>query len=376
MRKRRLGLVAALLVAAAAALASAATSSARSDAATAAPLKVAWIYPGPHNDGGWAQAHDAGRLYVQKQLGNKVKTTYKENVFSNASVPQIVAGLVREGYTMIFGCSFGMFENGVNGQLHAKYPEVLFEQATGLQVKKNQAEYFGAGEDTIYLSGMAAGAASKKGLIGYVVPFGIPEVVRHINAFALGAQATHPGAKVRLIWTNAWFSPPKETAAAQSLIAAGVDVIGQNVDSPAAGVVAESKGIPWVGYDSDARKSAPTQWLTAAVYNWGPYYLRRIKAAMNGTWKPAFYYGSIKDGFTGLAPFGPKVSAKTRAQILARQKAIVSGKFNVFQGPIYDQQGKLKVPAGKKLRLIQDLYTMQWLVKGVIGKVSSVLPPG
>jgi basic membrane protein A len=340
------------------------------------PLKIAWIYPGPHNDGGWSQAHEAGRLLVQKTLGDQVETTYKENVFSNAQVPQIVAGLVRDGYTMIFGCSFGMLENGVNGQLQAKYPDVLFEQATGLQIKKNQSEYFGAGEDTIYLSGMAAGAASKKGLIGYVVPYGIPEVVRHTNAFALGAQATHPGARVKLIWTNAWFSPPKETSAAQNLISAGVDVIGQNVDSPAAGVVAEAKGVPWVGYDSNAQASAPKQWLTAATYNWGPYYLKRVKAALDGTWKPGFYYGTIKDGFTGLAPYGPKVSAKTKAQIAAKRKAMVAGKFHVFQGPLYDQSGKLKVKPGKQLKLIADLYTMQWLVKGVIGKVSSVLPPG
>jgi basic membrane protein A and related proteins len=341
-----------------------------------AAFKVAWIYPGPHNDGGWSQAHDAGRLYAQKVLGDKVQTTYKENIFSNAQVPQVVAGLVRDGYKMIFGTSFGMFENGVNGQLYAKYPDVLFEQATGLQIKKNQSEYFGAGEDTIYLSGMAAGAASKKGLIGYVVPFGIPEVVRHINAFALGAQATHPGAKVKLIWTTAWYSPPKETAAAQNLVAAGVDVLGQNVDSPAAGVFAEKHGIPWVGYDANAQKSAPKQWLTAAVYNWGPYYLRRIKAAMNKTWKPGFYYGTINDGFTGLAPYGPKVSAKTKAQIAAKRKAIQSGKFSVFQGPLYDQKGKLMVPAGKRLKVLPDLYSMQWLVKGVIGSISKVLPPG
>ena len=138
------------------------------------PFKVAFIYPGPHNDGGWSQSHDRGRLAIEKALGNKVETTYKENIFSNAQVPQVVAGLVREGYDMIFGCSFGMFENGVNGQLYSRYPDVLFEQATGLQIKKNQSEYFGAGEDTIYLSGMAAGAASKKGLIGYIVPFPIP----------------------------------------------------------------------------------------------------------------------------------------------------------------------------------------------------------
>ena len=340
------------------------------------PFKIAFIYPGPHNDGGWSQSHDRGRLAIEKALGDRVETTYKENVFSNAQVPQVVAGLVRDGYDMIFGCSFGMFENGVNGQLYAKYPDVLFEQATGLQVKKNQSEYFGAGEDTIYLSGIAAGAASKKGLIGYVVPFGIPEVVRHINAFALGAQVANPKARIKLIWTNSWFSPPKETAAAKNLIAAGVDVLGQNVDSPAAGVVAESKGVPWVGYDSDARKTAPKQWLTAAVYNWGPYYVKRARAAINGSWKSGFYYGTIKDGFTSLAPYGPKVTAKTKATIAAKQKAIVAGKFNVFQGPIYDQKGKLAVPKGKTLKVLPDLYSMQWLAKGVIGKVSTVAPPG
>ncbi len=305
----------------------------------AAAFKVAWIYPGPHNDHGWSQAHDAGRLYVQKTLGSAVQTTYKESIFSNAQIPQVVAGLVRQGYKMIFATSFGMLENGVNGQLYKKYPNVLFEQATGTEIQKNQSEYFGAAEDTIYLSGMAAGAASKKGLIGYIVPFGTPEVVRHANAFTLGAQATHPGAKVKLIWTTSWYSPPKETAAASNLVSAGVDVLGQNVDSDAAGVYAEKHGIPWVGYDSNAESSAPKQWLTGSVYNWGLYYLKRVKAAINGTWKPGFYYGSINDGFTKLAPYGPSVSAKTKQLIAAKQKAIQSGKFNVFQGPLYDQSG-------------------------------------
>jgi basic membrane protein A len=338
-------------------------------------FKVAWIYPGPFNDGGWSTAHNAGRLYVQKALGSAVQTTYKDKAFSNAQVPQMVAGLVRDGYQMIFGTSFGEFELGVNGQLHTKYPNVLFEQATGTLIAKNQSEYFGAAEDTIYLSGMAAGAATKKGVIGYIVPFGIPEVVRHINAFTLGAQATHPGAKVKIVWTNEWYSPPKETAAAKALVAAGADVIGQNVDSPASGVYAEQQGIPWVGYDSDAKKFAPKQWLTASVYNWGPYYLRRIKAAMAGTWKPGFYYGSINDGFTKLAPYGPNVSAKTKAAIAAKLAALKSGKFNVFQGPLYDQSGKLMVKAGQRLKVLPDLYSMQWLVKGVLGSVSHVPPP-
>src|SRR5437870_7157373 len=261
MMKSRRVLAALILTLGTAALFAAGAVTAQSHRKAAKPYKVAWLYPGPYNDGGWSQAHDAGRLYVQKVLGSKVQTTYKDKVFSNASVPQIVAGLVRDGYKMIFGTSFGMFELGVNGQLWKKYPNVLFEQATGTQIEKNQSEYFGAAEDTIYLSGMAAGAATKKGVIGYVVPFGIPEVVRHINAFTLGAQATHPGAKVKLVWTNEWYSPPKETAAAKALVAAGADVIGQNVDSPAAGTYAEKAGVPWVGYDSAASKFAPKQWL-------------------------------------------------------------------------------------------------------------------
>src|SRR6059058_3571815 len=132
---------------------------------------------------------------------------------------------------------------------------------------------------------MAAGAATKKGVIGYIVPFPIPEVIRHANAFALGAQAMHPGVKVKLVWTHDWVSPEKERKAAESLAAAGADVLGQNVDTPTAGQFAESKGIPWVGYDSNAQKFARRSWLTAAVYDWGVYYLPRVKAAMNGTWK-------------------------------------------------------------------------------------------
>ena len=136
------------------------------------------------------------------------------------------------------------------------------------------AVYYGAGEDAIYLSGIAAGAATKSGTVGYVVPFAIPEVIRHTNAFALGVQKSHPGAKVKIIWTNSWFSPDKEKKAAENLHAAGADVIGQNVDSPAAGQYAESAKIPWVGYDSNAKKFAQKSWLTAAVYNWGPYYVQ------------------------------------------------------------------------------------------------------
>src|SRR5579885_1470594 len=336
----------------------------------AAVFKVAWIYVGPHNDGGWSQAHDEGRQYVQKMLGSKVQTTYKENIAVGPQLQQTVASLVQQGYKMIFGTSYGYFDKA----LAAKYPNVYFEQATGTDVAKNLAEYFGAAEDTIFLSGIAAGAAAKCNTIGYVVAYPIPEVIRHANAFALGAQLVHPGVNVRLVWTNSWFNPAAEKKAAESLHAAGACVLGQNVDSPATGQYAESQGIPWVGYDSDAEKFAPKSWLTASVYNWGPYYLKRVEAAMNGTWKPGFYYGSIKDGFTKLAPFGPGVSAATKAAIAAKMKAIENGTFYEFTGPLYDQNGKLRVPKGVRMQVLKggtnSLYGMNWLVKGVIGSAT------
>jgi basic membrane protein A and related proteins len=366
MRKRKHALAASVAVIAAIGVvlvAGVGAGSAKSNSA----FKVAWIYVGPHNDGGWSQAHDAGRLYVQKMLGSKVQTTYKENIAVGAQLQQTVASLVNQGYKMIFGTSYGFFDKA----LAAKYPNVLFEQATGTDVAKNLSEYFGAAEDSVFLSGMAAGAASKSGNIGYVVAYPIPEVIRHANAFTLGAQVTHPGAKVHLVWTNSWFDPAKEKKAAQSLVAEGADVLGQNVDSPATGQYAESKHIPWVGYDSDSSKFAPKSWLTASVYNWGPYYLSRVKAAMNGTWKSGFYYGTMKSGFTGLAKYGPDVSAATKAKIAAKMKAIENGSFYEFTGPLYDQSGKLRVAKGVHMQVLKggtnSLYGMNWLVKGVVG---------
>jgi basic membrane protein A len=363
MKGRNVALVA--LAAALAVLAIGVSASAAKS--KAGPFKVAWIYVGPHNDGGWSQAHDAGRLYVQKALGNKVQTTYKENIAVGPQFEQTVASLANQGYKMIFATSYGY----VTPQVAAKFPDVKFEQATGTLVAKNVAEYFGRAEDTVFLSGMAAGAAAKCNTIGYVVAYPIPEVIRHANAFALGAQLTHPGVQVKLVWTHSWFDPAAEKKAAQSLHTSGACVLGQNVDSPATGQFAESVHIPWVGYDSDSAKFARQSWVTASVYNWGPYYLKRVKAAMNGTWKPGFYYGSINDGFTTLAKYGPDVSAKTKALIGSYEKKIEKGSFYEFSGPLYDQTGKLRVPKGVKMQVLKggtnSLYGMNWLVKGVIG---------
>ena len=359
--RRKSALGALVLALAASGLVLVAAGSAKPDQDT---FKAAWIYVGPHNDGGWSQAHDAGRLKVQKALGSKIKTTYKENVPEGPQVAQVIESLIRDGNKMIFATSFG-FQTAMVAAAK-KHPDVYFEMATGTAQSKNMAEYFGASEDAIYLSGMAAGAATKKGTIGYIVPFPIPEVIRHANAFVLGAQAVRPSAKVRLVWTHSWFDPKKERQAAESLVSAGADVLGQNVDSPSAGQYAQSKRIPWVGYNSNAKKFAPTSWLTAAIYDWGVYYVPRVKAAMNGTWKTGFYYGGLKDKFVGLAPYGPKVSAKTKAAIAKKKQALINGTFYEFTGPLYDQSGKLRVKKGKRLT-VKELYAMNWLVKGTIG---------
>ena len=330
-----------------------------------AALKVAWIYVGSASDAGWTKAHDDARLYVEQQLGAKVKTTFKENVPEGPQTSQVIDDLVKDGNKLIFATSYG-FQDAMAAAAK-KYPSVYFEQATGFKTDKNFAEFFGAAEDADYLTGIAAGAATKNGKIGFVAPFAIPEVIREINAFTLGAQLAHPGATVKVIWTSTWFDPAKEKKAAESLIAAGVDVLGQGQDSPATGEAAKAAGsIKWAGYDSDQTSFAPDQWLTATVYHWGPYELTRVKAVLDGTWKTGSYYGGLNDGLVDIAPFGKSVSAATQATINDKKQGLKAGTFYEFTGPLKDQTGAVKVPAGTKLTLDQIL-TMDWFVQGVVG---------
>jgi basic membrane protein A len=329
-------------------------------------VKAAWIYVGPVNDGGWTQAHDTGRKYVEEQLGDKVETTYKENVPEGPETAQVIEDLVKDGNQIIFATSFG-FGDAVK-EAAAKHPDVKFEFATGPEsdVTKNLAVYYGAGEDANYLAGMAAGAATKSGTIGFVAPFPIPEVIRHIDAYALGARAMNPAAKVKVVWINNWFAPDTERQAAESLIADGADVIANGGDSPAPGEAAKAKDIPWTGYDSDQSANFPSIWLTAAVYDWGPYYLKQVQAVLDGTWKSGSYYGNLGDGFTDIAPFGERVSAETRSAIEAKKAELAAKPQSEFTGPIKDQDGKVKVPDGKQVSPA-DLQTIDWFVEGVVG---------
>ncbi len=328
------------------------------------PFKAAFIYVGAPSDAGWTHAHDVGRLEVQKYFGGRVQTMYKEDVPEGPQCSQVITQLVDAGANIIFATSYGYQPELVAAA--AKYPNVLFEQATGTTVSKTLSEYYGAGEDGDYLSGMAAGAASVTGKIGFVAPYPIPEVIREIDAFTMGARVMNPKATVKVVWTNTWFGPATERTAAEALVAAGVDVLADGQDSPTTGQVAEAHGLKWTGYDSDQETFAPKAWLTATTYNWGPYYIMEVQAAMNGTWKSHFWYGSLADHFVVMAPFGPSVAAATRKAILAKEAAIIKGTFDPFTGPITEQNGTVGVKAGVTLTVMQK-YELSWFVKGVIG---------
>lgn len=328
------------------------------------PLKAAWIYIGNTSDAGWTKAHDLGRLQVQMKFGCKVKTTFKENIPEGPGVTQTIEDLIHDGNKIIFGTSFGYQPFFVQESI--KHPDVYFEMATGSTVRKNLAEYFGAVEDGFYLGCVAGAYATKNGHLGFVAPFAIPEIIREINACQIALHSVRPNGHVQVIWTNTWFDPTKERQASQSLVASGNDVLVQSEDSPSTGEVAESRHVKWVGYQLDESKFGPHAWLTAGLINWGPYYIKKVGGVLNGTWKTGFYYGSYRDGFMKLAAFGSSVPMVARNAVLAKLRALKSGSFNEFAGPLYDQHGKLRVKSGQHATL-QDRLTMDWFVRGVIG---------
>jgi basic membrane protein A len=363
---------AAALVLAACGSSSSSTPSAHQSTTTGKQITAAWIYVGSPSDAGWTHQHDVGRLAVQQAFGSNVKTVYKQNVPEGPQTTSVIQQLVNSGAKIIFATSFG-YQSSM-AAMAKKYPNVYFAQATGTAMGKNLAEYFGAGEDGDYLAGMAAGYATKTGKIGYVAPFPIPEVIREIDAYTMGARYAHPGATVQVVWTNSWFDPSKERAAAQSLVSAGKDVLGDGVDDPTVGQVAQANGLKWTGYDSNQNSFAPNAFLTATVYNWAPYYVNSVRAAMGTSWKSSFYYGSIGDKMIGLAPFGKSVSATAQAAIVKREAEMKAGTFNPFTGPLTKQDGSVGLPAGQTLPVWTpnnpsqlSKYTLNWFVQGVAG---------
>jgi basic membrane protein A len=330
------------------------------------PLKVAFVYVSPIGRAGWTHRHDEGRKELERTLGDAVETTYLESVPEGAQAERVFEDLARKGFDLIFGTSFGYMDPMV--AVARRYPDTVFLHVSGFKTGANLGTYFGAAEEGRYLTGIAAGRATATGRIGYVAAFPIPEVLRGINAFTLGVRSVRPDATVRVAWTSNWSSPETETQAAESLLAAGVDVLTQHQDTPATGEAAEAAGAKWVGYHDDMSAFAPTAWLTASTWDWGPFYVETARRVIDGTWKSGQYYGGIADGLVDLAPFGPSVDAETRRLIAERRAAIEAGSFAPFTGPVRDQAGRERIAAGEKATL-GELLATDYLVEGVVGDI-------
>lgn len=341
-------------------------SSSSSDTTDAAndKIKVAFVYVGPVGDAGWTKKHDDGRKALEAALGDRVEVKILESVPKGAESQRVFEDLVKEGNDLIFATSFGYMDQML--AVAEANPDVCFQHATGFKTADNMGTYFGAAEEARYLSGIAAGHASESGKIGYVAAFPIPEVLRGINAFTLGAQSVNPDATVQVVWTKTWFGPDEEKQAAESLLDAGVDVLAQHQDTPATGEAADAAGAKWSGYNDDMSRFAPDAWLTAPVWDWGPYYTRTAEAVLDGGCPNDQYYGTMADGLVGLASYGTSVSADVQAEIDAKAEEIKSGSFAPFTGPINDQDGAEKYADGVTATL-GELLGMDYFVEGVIG---------
>lgn len=336
------------------------------NAHAADPLKVAFVYVGPVGDAGWTYAHEQGRLAMEKALAGKVVTTYVENVPEGADAERVIRKLAADGNKLVFTTSFG-FMNPTEKVAKA-FPNVVFEHATGFKLAKNLGVYETRQYEGTYLQGVIAAKMSKTGTIGFVGSFPVPEVIRNINAYTLGAQSVNPAIKTKVVWINSWYDPAKERQAAETLIAQGADVLTQNTDSPATLQVAQEKGKYAFGWDSDMAKFAPKAHLTATTNAWGDFYTRTAQAVLAGTWKSGEVRGGLMEGMVKMSPLNAAIPADTAKLFETKKAAIIGGKLKPFQGPLKDQSGAVKVAAGSEMSLA-DLKGMNWYVQGVEGTI-------
>jgi simple sugar transport system substrate-binding protein len=335
-------------------------------ASAAEPLKIGFVYLGPIGDAGWTYAHDQGRLMMEKALGSKVKTTYVENVPETADAERVIRQLAADGNTLIFTTSFGYMEPTL--KVAKQFPKVRFEHATGYKTAPNVAVYQARFYEGAYLLGILAGKMTKTNTLGFVGSFPIPEVIRNINAFTLGAQSVNPAIKTKVIWVSSWYDPGKERQAAEALVAQGADVMCQNTDSPATVQVAQEKGVYAFGWDTDMERFAPKAHLSANTNNWGVYYTEAAKRALDGKWKPTDTKWGLKENLVVMSPLNKAVPADAARVYEAKKKAITEGTFVPFQGPIKDQSGAMKVEAGAAMPM-EQVMGINWYVQGVEGSI-------
>ncbi|MEO0995461.1 MAG: BMP family ABC transporter substrate-binding protein [Pseudomonadota bacterium] len=342
--------------------AAAATAALGTAARAADPVKVAWVYIGPIGDHGWTYAHDQGRLDVEKAFGDKVVTTYVENVAEGPDAERVIRRLAADGNALIFTTSFGYMNPTL--KVAQRTPDTFFEHATGYKTHGNMSAYNSRFYEGRAVCGTIAGHMSESGIGGYIASFPIPEVVMGINAFQLAAQKVNPDFQTRVIWVNTWYDPAKEADAAKALIDQGVDIITQHTDSPAALQAAEQRGLMAFGQAWDMASFAPKAHLTAIKDNWGPYYVDRVQAVMDGTWASQSTWWGMKEGAVEITPYNERVPADVVAAAEAVKAQILENTNSVFAGPLTDVDGTVRVAEGE---MMDDgaLLTMDWYVAGV-----------
>ncbi|MEK9723746.1 MAG: BMP family ABC transporter substrate-binding protein [Rhodospirillaceae bacterium] len=334
--------------------------------AQAAETKVGFVYVGPVGDHGWTYEHHQGLKAVEKAFGDKVKTTYVENVSEGPDAARVIQQLARGGNSIIFTTSFGFMNPTL--QVAKRFPKVMFEHATGFKRDKNVATYSARFYEGRHVIGLIAGKMTKTNTVGYIASFPIPEVVRGINAAYLAAKSVNPAVKFKVVWVSTWFDPGKEADAANALIDQGADILMQHTDSPAAMQIAEKKGIYAFGQASDMAKFGPKAQLTAIMDDWGPYYVERVKAVMDGTWKSGDVWHGIKEGMVAFAPFSDAIPADVKAMAEKARDDIAAGKLHPFTGPINKQDGSPWLAAGQTAP-DGDLLGMNFYVEGVEGSL-------
>ena len=332
-----------------------------------APLNIAFAYVGPVGDGGWSFAHDNGRKALEKELGDKIKTSFVESVPESADAERVFREMAGEGKNkLIFGTTFGYMESML--KVAADHKDIRFEHATGYKTAENLRTYDSRTYEGAYMAGVIAGGMTKTNTLGVVGSVPIPEVLRNINSFTLGAQSVNPKITTKVVWVNEWFSPPKETEAATTLINGGADVLFQNTDSPAVLKTAQEKGKRAFGWDSDMTAYGPKAHLASAVINWGPYYIKTTKEALDGKWATGSSWWGVKEGAIDIVSIADDVPADVKAKVEAVKAGLKDGTFSIWKGPIVGQDGKEVVAAGA---VADDKFLsgVNFYVKGVDGKV-------
>jgi basic membrane protein A len=337
-----------------------------STAGAADKLKVGFIYLGPIGDLGWTYQHELARQAVAKEFGDKVETTFLENVAEGPDAERSIEQLVRAGNKLIFTTSFGYMDPTL--KVAKKYPNVSFEHCSGYKRDKNMATYSSRWYQGRYIQGQIAANMSKSGVLGYIGSFPIPEVVSGINATMLGAQTVNPNIKVKIIWVNSWFDPGKEADAAKALLDQGADILMQHTDSPAPMQVASERGKLAFGQDSEMINFGPKAQLTSIIDNWAPYYIQRIKAKLDGTWKSEDTWGGLDTKMFVMAPY-TNMPDEVKKMAVHTEAGLTDGKVNAFKCPIVDQEGKAVECKGGDHLADGQILSMNFYVKGIDDKI-------